>query len=115
MVRLFNELGQEHPLATQLPPAARDGPLLGRRLRCAQSSITRSGGPEVLELREVPDPAPGPNQLLVRVEAAGVNYRDVYERVGGGAYDAAPGTIAGVEGRGHGRRARRRRSRLRRG
>jgi NADPH2:quinone reductase len=62
--------------------------------------ITRSGGPEVLELQEVPDPTPGPNELLVRVEAAGVNYRDVYERVGGGMYDAAPGTIAGVEGAG---------------
>ena len=62
--------------------------------------VTRNGGPEVLELHEVPDPEPGPNQLLVRVEAAGVNYRDVYERVGGGAYDAAPGTIAGVEGAG---------------
>lgn len=62
--------------------------------------ITRSGGPEVLELREEPDPVPGPNELLVAVEAAGVNYRDVYERVGGGAYDAVPGTIAGVEGAG---------------
>lgn len=62
--------------------------------------ITRSGGPEVFELRELPDPAPGPNELLVKVEAAGVNYRDVYERVGGGAYDAKPGTIAGVEGAG---------------
>src|SRR5450432_305073 len=62
--------------------------------------ITRSGGPEVLELQEVPEPVPGPGELLVKVDAAGVNYRDVYERVGGGAYDAAPGTIAGVEGAG---------------
>ena len=62
--------------------------------------ITRSGGPEVLELQDVPEPVPGPGELLVKVEATGVNYRDVYERVGGGAYDAAPGTIAGVEGAG---------------
>jgi NADPH:quinone reductase len=62
--------------------------------------ITRSGGPEVFELQQVADPVPGPKELLVKVEAAGVNYRDVYERVGGGAYDAAPGTIAGVEGAG---------------
>jgi NADPH2:quinone reductase len=54
----------------------------------------------VLELQEVPEPVPGPGELLVKVDAAGVNYRDVYERVGGGAYDAAPGTIAGVEGAG---------------
>ncbi|HSD66120.1 MAG TPA: NADP-dependent oxidoreductase, partial [Vicinamibacteria bacterium] len=32
------------------------------------------GGPEVLRLAEVPDPAPGPGQLVVRVEAAGVNF-----------------------------------------
>ena len=47
--------------------------------------LTRNGGPEVLELQEVPEPEPGANDLLVRVEAVGVNYRDVYERVGGGA------------------------------
>ena len=62
--------------------------------------ITRSGGPEVLDLQDVPEPVPGAGELLVKVEAVGVNYRDVYERVGGGAYDAAPGTIAGVEGAG---------------
>ena len=62
--------------------------------------LTRNGGPEVLDLREVPEPVPGANDLLVRVEAVGVNYRDVYERVGGGAYDVPPGTIVGVEGAG---------------
>jgi NADPH:quinone reductase len=31
---------------------------------------TRHGGPEVLELREEPDPEPGPGQLLVELEAA---------------------------------------------
>ena len=35
------------------------------------------GGPETLELREVPDPAPGPGELLVRVRAAAINYPDV--------------------------------------
>ena len=62
--------------------------------------LTRNGGPEVLELQELPDPVPGANDLLVRVEAVGVNYRDVYERVGGGAYDVPPGTVVGVEGAG---------------
>jgi NADPH2:quinone reductase len=62
--------------------------------------VTRNGGPEVLELREVADPTPGPKELLVRVEAVGVNFRDVYERMGGGAYDVEPGTIAGIEGAG---------------
>ena len=62
--------------------------------------VTAKGGPDVLQLRELPDPEPGPGELLVRIGAAGVNYRDVYERIGLGAYDAAPGTIAGVEGAG---------------
>jgi NADPH:quinone reductase len=40
------------------------------------------GGPDVLRLVEVSDPEPGRGQLLVRVEAAGVNYIDVYQRTG---------------------------------
>ncbi len=40
------------------------------------------GGPEVLRLFEISDPQPGAGQLLVRVEAAGVNYIDVYQRTG---------------------------------
>ncbi len=40
------------------------------------------GGPEVLKLEEVPDPQPGEGQAVVRVEAAGLNYVDVYFRTG---------------------------------
>lgn len=40
------------------------------------------GGPEVLELTEVPAPQPGPRQLVVRVEAAGVNPIDAKLRSG---------------------------------
>jgi NADPH:quinone reductase-like Zn-dependent oxidoreductase len=42
------------------------------------------GGPEVLELDEVPDPQPGEDELLVRVEAAGINHIDLTWRAGGG-------------------------------
>jgi NADPH:quinone reductase len=59
----------------------------------------RNGGPEVLELKEVPAPDPGDGEALVDVEAIGVNYRDVYERNGGG-YGSAPPAIIGVEGAG---------------
>lgn len=60
--------------------------------------MTRSGGPEVLELRDQPVPEPGAGQLLVEVEAAGVNYRDIYEREG--SYGGSPPFGAGVEGAG---------------
>jgi NADPH:quinone reductase-like Zn-dependent oxidoreductase len=38
--------------------------------------VTRAGGPEVLEVREVPDPQPSPGEVMVRVEAVGVNFAD---------------------------------------
>ena len=59
----------------------------------------RNGGPEVLELRDMPSPTPGEGEVLVDVEAIGVNYRDVYEREGGG-YGSPPPAIIGVEGAG---------------
>jgi NADPH:quinone reductase len=44
--------------------------------------VHQFGGPEVLELHEVPTPKPGPGQILVRVHAAGVNPYDTYMRNG---------------------------------
>jgi NADPH:quinone reductase-like Zn-dependent oxidoreductase len=38
---------------------------------------TRAGGPETLELTDLPDPVPGPGELLVRVRACAINYPDV--------------------------------------
>jgi NADPH:quinone reductase len=60
--------------------------------------VTRSGGPEVLEVRDQPPPQAGAGQLIVDVEAAGVNYRDIYELEGG--YGRQPPFVAGVEGAG---------------
>jgi NADPH:quinone reductase len=62
--------------------------------------VTRKGGPEVLELRDEPDPRPGRGQLLVDVEAIGVNFRDIYEREGVGGYSKDPPFVAGAEGAG---------------
>ncbi|HEY5283585.1 MAG TPA: quinone oxidoreductase [Polyangia bacterium] len=42
----------------------------------------QTGGPEVLEITELPTPTPGAAEVLVRVDAAGVNYIDVYHRIG---------------------------------
>jgi NADPH:quinone reductase len=44
--------------------------------------VHRFGGPEVLELHEIPTPKPGAGQILVRVHAAGVNPYDTYMRNG---------------------------------
>ncbi len=41
-----------------------------------------TGGTEVLRLEDVPVPDPGPGEVLIRVEAAGVNFTDVYARTG---------------------------------
>jgi len=59
----------------------------------------QNGGPEVLEYKEVPDLTPGDGQMLVDVETVGINYRDVYERNGGG-YGSEPPAVIGVEGAG---------------
>ena len=59
----------------------------------------RNGGPDVLTYAEVPDPEPGPGDALVDVEAAGVNYMDVYEREGKG-YGSPPPATPGAEGAG---------------
>jgi NADPH:quinone reductase len=62
--------------------------------------VERTGGPEVLEVRDVPDPEPGDGQVLVDVEAVGVNYRDVYEREGRPPYGGRLPAVVGTEGAG---------------
>jgi len=44
--------------------------------------ILETGGPEVLELADLPIPQPGPGQVLIRIEATGVNFIEVYFRKG---------------------------------
>lgn len=44
--------------------------------------VARFGEPEVMRLEEIPDPTPGPGQILVRLHAAGVNPVDTYIRAG---------------------------------
>src|SRR5580698_1471532 len=44
--------------------------------------ITQTGGPEVMLLQEVPTPEPGDGQALIKIEASGVNFIDVYQREG---------------------------------
>jgi NADPH2:quinone reductase len=44
--------------------------------------MTETGGPEVLRLAEIPDPTPGPGEILIKVESAAVNFADVARRRG---------------------------------
>jgi NADPH2:quinone reductase len=60
----------------------------------------RNGGPEVLEMQDVPEPRPGDGEVFVRIGAAGVNFMDVYEREGTGGYGSAPPGVPGAEGAG---------------
>ncbi|MDH3734827.1 MAG: NAD(P)H-quinone oxidoreductase [Gemmatimonadota bacterium] len=58
--------------------------------------IREPGGPDVLELVEVPDPVAAPGEALVRVRAAGVNRADLLQRAG--HYPAPPGSPADIPG-----------------
>ncbi|MGA3334352.1 MAG: quinone oxidoreductase [Terracidiphilus sp.] len=44
--------------------------------------IYSTGGPEVLQLADLPIPQPGPGQVLIRIEATGVNFIEIYFRKG---------------------------------
>jgi NADPH2:quinone reductase len=61
--------------------------------------VLKTGGPEVLEFRDVPDPVPQVGEALVRVHTSGVNFMDVYFREG--KYKAPLPLIPGGEGSGN--------------
>lgn len=44
--------------------------------------LARTGGTEVLQVADVPEPQPGPGQVRIRVAASGINFIDVYHRTG---------------------------------
>jgi NADPH2:quinone reductase len=60
--------------------------------------VEQTGGPEVLQVRDQPDPSAAEGQVVVEVVAAGVNYIDAYKR--SGAYPMELPFIAGSEGAG---------------
>lgn len=61
--------------------------------------ITKSGGPEVLQLQETPKPTPAENQVLIKVKAAGVNRSDIITRQNTATYgkDSPTTLIPGLE------------------
>ena len=62
--------------------------------------VEECGGPEVLRLKEVPDPAAGAGEVAVRVRAAGVNPVETYQRAGSQGYAPALPFTPGADGAG---------------
>src|SRR5215472_10679855 len=60
--------------------------------------VNEPGGPEKMQLVDVAKPSPGPGQALVRIAASGVNFIDVYFRIG--LYKADLPITLGNEGAG---------------
>src|SRR5581483_1759185 len=60
--------------------------------------MTETGGPEVLHAADVDQPEPGPDQVLVKLSASGVNFIDTYHR--SGLYPVPLPFIPGGEGAG---------------
>ncbi len=60
--------------------------------------VTQYGGPEVLTITAVPDPVPGPGEVVARPSAIGVNYKDIHEREG--RAKSSPPFTPGSEGAG---------------
>ena len=60
--------------------------------------IHTQGGPEVMRLEDVPEPAPKAGEVVVKLDAAGINFMDVYQRTG--LYKLALPVTLGVEGGG---------------
>src|SRR5215213_5531523 len=58
--------------------------------------ITSFGGPEVLEVQDVPKPEPGPEEVLVHVRSSALNRADLLQRLG--RYAAPPGAPQNIPG-----------------
>jgi NADPH2:quinone reductase len=60
--------------------------------------IHEFGGPEALRFEDVPEPSPKPSEAVVKIDAAGVNFIDIYQRTG--IYKLPLPTTLGLEGGG---------------
>ena len=60
--------------------------------------IHEFGGPETLKYEDIPEPAPKPNEAVVRIEASGINFIDIYQRMG--IYKLPLPTTLGLEAAG---------------
>ena len=60
--------------------------------------VNQPGGPDALSFESVDDPTPAADQALVRMQAVGVNFIDIYQR--SGLYPLDPPFTLGMEGAG---------------
>src|SRR4030042_1873541 len=67
-------------------------------VRMKAMRVLRFGGPEAMTLEEIPPPSPGEGQALVRLQAVGVNFIDIYQRMG--LYSVPLPFTPGTEGSG---------------
>jgi synaptic vesicle membrane protein VAT-1 len=66
-----------------------------------QAVITRHGGPDVLQIRDAPDPTPSAGEVRIRVRAAGINFADILARLGLYPDAPKPPVVVGYEVAGH--------------
>lgn len=62
-----------------------------------QIEVVRPGGPEEMQLTDGPVPAPGPDDIRIHVEAAGINHADMLQRAGKYAVPSTASPILGLE------------------
>src|SRR5215218_6812366 len=62
-----------------------------------QVVIPRFGAPDVLDIREAPDPSPGDGDIRIRVRAVGINFADILARLGLYPDAPAPPMVVGYE------------------
>jgi NADPH:quinone reductase len=91
-----SRLGTKFTLRTKAMPL----PMPPLPERMTAITVANPGGPEVMVPAEIPRPAPGPGEVLIRVAAAGVNRPDIQQRKG--LYPPPPGAspILGLEAAG---------------
>ena len=79
------------PLNDALPNVA------DRLVRMKALVVTRLGGPDVLAVQDVPEPHVAPGQILIRVQAGGLNFADIMTAHGGYPGTPAPPFVVGRE------------------
>src|SRR5216110_1830720 len=75
---------------------SRNNPMLCNAMKAIR--VQTPGGPDVLQAVEIPQPTPGSGEALVKIDAAGVNFIDVYQRTG--QYKVATPFTPGLEAAG---------------